>query len=217
MTAPWLAATLAALVLVAGCGGDDSDETPAPRPAETVDAVSDLPSGWRVHLNRSGGFAFGIPRGWEANDRGVSTMIRSFDRVVAISITTDRSDQALELAPEEFATRELSALPGYEAGLEPGDPRPFAHRYRAVVVGARATATETGLEQRLRLVVLRRDRVAVASAVIAAAANPSARPSERVAERVVRTLRTRPPAVGSGAAAGPRPPADSPQRSGRSG
>ncbi|HEX2129546.1 MAG TPA: hypothetical protein VHF58_10055, partial [Solirubrobacterales bacterium] len=92
-------AAIAAAALIAGCG-DDDDEQPAPeRPAETVHSVPELPRGWEIHSNRAGGFAFGLPPGWKARDRGTTTEVRSFDGLVVLSVAADRTDEAVSLEP----------------------------------------------------------------------------------------------------------------------
>jgi hypothetical protein len=50
----------------------------------------------------------------------------------------------------------------------------------------------TGVEQQVRLLVLRRDSIVTFTIVVAVNVKPAARPSERLAERMVRTLRSRP-------------------------
>jgi hypothetical protein len=180
---------------IAACGDDDSDEPappPAPPPEETRHRVPELSPGWKVHVNRAGGFALGIPPGWKAEDKRASTSVRSFDRLVAVSITPDRTPEALEIPLEDFASRALVALPGFERELDPGPPRRFRGRYQGVEVRAAGTAAESGVRQHVRLVVLRRDAIATFTVVIAVSTRPSARPSNRLAERMLRTLRSRP-------------------------
>ena len=196
MTRRRLAAVLAALALpLVGCGDDDSDEAqpppPPPPPSETVHKVGDLPRGWKVHANRAGGFALGVPPGWDATDQGISTSVRSFDRLVAVSITPDRTTDALEIPLGDFATRALGVLPGFEQPLDPGPTRRFRQRYKGAEARASGKA-ESGVPQQVRLIVLRRDSIVTFTIVFAANAKPSARPSERLAERMVRTLRSRP-------------------------
>ena len=68
----------------------------------------------------------------------------------------------------------------------------------------RAVATARGgVDQRLSVIVLRRDRVATFTVVLAKNAERATGPSKRLALRVIETLRSRPPRSG--------------QRSGRSG
>jgi hypothetical protein len=189
------ALVLASLVLLAGCGDDSDDDAESPTPlrrAETAHPLPKLPAGWKPEANRAGGFAFGLPRGWKAESSGITSLVRSFDRLVAVSIAPDRTSEAIETPLEDFATRALAALPGFEGEVEAGSPRPFDHRYRAVRIEASGTAAESGLRQRIRIIVLRRDRQATFAVVIAANADPRTRASERVAERLVETLRSRP-------------------------
>ena len=186
-----------ALLLVAGCGADE-DESEAPGPLETVDRVPDLPRQWRPHVNRAGGFAFGLPSGWKAADRDDrSTLVRSRDRLLAVSIVADRTAEALGGPLEEFATRALVALPGFSEQLEPGAPRAVRHRYAAVGAKARGSAA-SGVDQRLLLIVLRREDVVTITALIAANQRRSSARSEALAEELVRTLRSRPVAPPAG-------------------
>jgi hypothetical protein len=180
-------------LLAGGCGDDDDDEPqPPPPPRETVDELPKLPEGWKEHTNRAGGFALGVPRGWEADDRRISTLVRSFDRLVAVSITPDRTDEALELPLNEFATRALLALEGFRGDLEPSDPSRYDHHYDGIRVRARATEAKTGIEQKLEVLVLRRPRLANFTVVIASNAERDSSPSRRVAQRMIETLRGRP-------------------------
>ena len=193
-------AVVAALVAIAGCN-DDSDSsapppepetTPAPGPAETAQHVPKLPPGWKVHANRPGGFAFGVPPGWKPRNTGSRTLVRSFDRLVSVEIAPDRTAAGLETPLDDFATRALAALPGFELQLEPGRTRRFRHRYPGVEARASGVAARSGVSLRVRLVVLRRDSIVTFTAVIAANSKAASRPAERLAERMLRTLRSRP-------------------------
>jgi hypothetical protein len=187
---------LVALALaIAGCDNDSDDSdtttTPAPRPEATFHKVPELPPGWKVHANRPGGFAFGLPPGWKANDRQTSTRVRSFDRLVAVSITPDRTVEGLAIPIQDFGRRALAALPGFSSQLDPGPSRRFKHRYEGSEVRAAGKA-ETGVREQVRVFVLRRDEIVTFTAVMAVNLRSSARPSERLAERMLRTLRSRP-------------------------
>jgi hypothetical protein len=195
---PIACALLALAVAMSGCD-DDSDDpetttttAPAPRPKETFEEVPELPPGWKVHANRSGGFALGVPPGWDASNRDTATRVRSFDRLVAVSITPDRTAEGLAIGIEDFASQTVEALGGFEQELDPGPSRRFKHRYRASEARAAGKA-KTGVREQVRVFVLRRDEIVTFTAVMAVNAKPSARPSERLAERMLRTLRSRPP------------------------
>jgi hypothetical protein len=192
--ASWLACAAALSIALAGCGGTDVAE-PEPRPVESVDPVPELPGSWHVHANAAGGFAFGLPRGWTARDRGTRTEVRSFDRLVAITFTADRTGEALDVAPPEFASRAAAATGGFEERLQPDEAVEFRHPYEAAVTTARGTNANTGVEQEVSVIALRRGALAVLTATVFASSTAAARDSRALAERVVRTLRSRPVAA----------------------
>jgi hypothetical protein len=179
---------------IAGCDDDSDDSTTTtalpPRPDETSQKVPRLPPGWKVHASRPGGLAFGLPPGWKADNRDTATRVRSFDRLVAVSITPDRTPSGLAIPIEDFARRTLAALPGFENELEAGPSRRFKHFYKGSEVRASGKA-ETGVREQVRVFVLRRDEIVTFTAVMAVNLKPSARPSERLAEQMLRTLRSR--------------------------
>ena len=181
---------------VAGCGGSDDGSstttTPGPAPKETRDPLPERPQDWRPYVNARGGYALLLPRGWKAEAAGPRTLIRSYDRLVAISIAPDRSGAGRVTEIEDYATRTADDLGGFEDGFDPRGMRPFDHRYQAVEVFGTGTSRD-GVDQRASVIVLRRDEVATVTAVLAANAKPAARESERIARRAIGTLRTRPP------------------------
>jgi hypothetical protein len=186
-----LALAASSVITLAGCGGGE-EPAPEPRPVESIHPVPDLPAGWRPYANAAGGYAFGLPRGWTTREHGPVTDVRSFDRLAAITINADRTNEALAIAPDAFAPRALASAPGFRRPLEPGDPRSVDHRYEAARVSAGGASAETGIDLDASMTVLRRDELAVLTALIVSRASPKAAPSRRLAERVVETLRTRP-------------------------
>jgi hypothetical protein len=197
-----LALLVAVTVAAGGCGGDDSDDTSVPPPPterlETVDKLPKLPDGWKRYENRRGGFVVGLPPGWKASqrDRGPTSLIRSYDRLVAISISPDRTPAALDLDLDQFATRAVDALSGLERRSRASAPRAYEHRYEAVRSTVEGKESDSGVRQRVSVTVLRRDHLATFTVVVAANADKRARPSERLAGEVVATLRSRPPTTG---------------------
>jgi hypothetical protein len=216
------ASLLAAGALAAalgGCGEKEEPEVqPPPRPAERSERVPKLPPAWTEARNEDQGFALGVPPWWRlgrdclphGRTPGATTVLCSPDRLVTLSVSADRSDEALELAPGAFAVRATERLgeERYPRGLEAGRPRPFGTHYNGVVLRAQGKAA-AGVEQDVSVVVLRRAGIANFTAVIAANAGKRTGPAVRLAERALRTLRSQPPR------AGPRAARD--QRSGRSG
>jgi hypothetical protein len=189
-----LLAALVAAALIGGCGAD-SDE-PAPeeqRPIETADPVPDLPRDWEAHINHAGGFVLGLPPGWKARDRGTITEIRSFDGLVVLTVTADRTSEAVAIDPADAATRTLASLAAFAEPINPGEPRKFDHRYEAYEVTGHGRSTRTGFEQDLTVVVLRRDDAVTVTVLIAANADKRAKAARRIADRVVETLRAQPP------------------------
>jgi hypothetical protein len=194
-----VSALLVALAL-AGCGGSEDEPEPEPPPPpppprETIDHLPELPDDFERHINKRGGFAFAAPRSWKVSDRGDDSLIRSFDRLVAVSIVPDRSTAGLELPVDEFATAAAEALEGFRDGPRLRGEGRFEHRYDAAEVHA-VGAAKGGVDQRLSVIVLRRDELVTFTVVIAKNANEAAGPSKRLAERIVETLRSRPPRGG---------------------
>jgi len=192
-------ALLAAVALVlAACGGggdDDARPEPGPRPVETAHKLPKLKRGWDPRVNRRAGIAIGEPPGWTTRNRGTTTILRSPDKLIAVTVTPDRTDDAHDIPLEQFAARTFVALSGFEGELRPSEPRPFKSRYPAVQVQGRGTAADTGVRQRLRVVVMRRDALVTVVAVIAEDARRADKVFSRNAVDAVRTIRTRP--VGS--------------------
>jgi hypothetical protein len=190
---------LVAAIAVGGCGGgsDSTEQTTTVQRhhAEDADPLPDLPQGWKPYLNRAGGFAVGLPPGWKASRKGTGSLIRSFDHLVAISISPDRTPDAQELPLDTFATRALVALPGVDADTQPSDPKRYDHHYDAVRSKYEAKDPTTGVKQRNSLIVIRRDHLVTFTILIAANADPQAEPAEEIARKVVATLRSQPPSA----------------------
>lgn len=189
-----LIAILAAPVLLIACGSSEEPLDPEVRLVEeTADPLPRLERGYQPYVSRSRGLAFGRPPGWEARELDRAVELRAPDGLVVVSLSADRTSEALAANPQGFPGRVFAALEGYEGTLDPSEPRPLKHRYEAVQVTGRGVAAENGLEQALRVIVLRRKGVAVVTAVIAENAKIGAPAELRQALEMVATLRTRPP------------------------
>jgi hypothetical protein len=117
-------------------------------------------------------------------------LLRSPDRLVAISISADRTLEAVEFPLSDFVVGAAEALPGYRR-LKVGRARPFTAKYAARSV--RATGIENGVRQRMLFVALRRKGVVTYPVLVAR--NDEKRSGYYYDEglRMVRTLRGRPP------------------------
>lgn len=195
-----LALAVAVTLSLAGCGGSGDESTttttkPNPQPRETRDPLPERPQEWQPYVNARGGYALLLPRGWRADATGPQTLIRSYDRLVAISIAPDRSTAALMTSIEDYATNTARALRGFTGGFDAEEMRTFEHRYEATEVYGSGRSRD-GVDQEASVIVLRREQIAMLIVVLAANAKPGARESVRVARQAITTLRTRPPEGG---------------------
>lgn len=107
-----LFAAVAALTIT-GCGEED-DFAGAPDPAtERSDKPARPPPGWRTFANRRAGFTLSIPPGWPARTRKSATLIRSGDRLVAVTVAADRGEAGRTTPARQYARRTFRALPGF--------------------------------------------------------------------------------------------------------
>jgi len=187
---------------LAACGSDESTSTttsttaPAPPPKETREGLPDRPHEWKRFVNERGGYALLLPRGWVADADGSQALVRSFDRLAAISIAPDRSPEAAATPLNDYATGTADALRGFERGFRNEGMRRFPGHYEAVDVFGTGRSRD-GVDQDVSVIVLRRDELVTITVVLAANAIPAADESRRLARKVVATIRTRPPAHGS--------------------
>jgi len=186
-------ATLTLALVVSACGSDEPEQPPeVQRELETVDKLPKLPRGFEPYSSRINGLALGRPPGWEATKKGVATLLIAPDELVVMSVSADRSDEALAANQPTLAAETFAALEGYKGTLDPSDPRRFKHRYDAFQVEGQGVSAKTKVRQNLRVVVLEREGSTVVTAVIAENAKEKAPAEVRQALDALRTLRTRP-------------------------
>jgi hypothetical protein len=188
---------LASLALPA-CGSQEEDAEPvAPlvdRKKETRQRPPDLPPGFERHVSRRAGLEFGRPPGWKVTKRGDATLLIAPDELVVMSLSADRTDEAVAADAEQLAVDTFAALEGYKGKLKPSTPRKWGHPYEAYQVRGDAVAKKTNVRQRVRVFVLEREGRTVVTAVIAENSKEKAPDEVRQAYQALRTLRTRPPA-----------------------
>ena len=179
------------VALAAGCG--DSSAPATRTTAEKADKRAKLPDDWRRVVNERAGFNLGIPPGWKARGGPGSTIVRSRDTSLAVSITADRSAAGRDLPVTVYARRAIRGLSGYR-DLKIGKvTRVVDTRYPAAAVKAEGVFERTSLRQALILFALRKRRTGTFTMlVIRSARVPRARYAAVISE-MVRTLRAQPP------------------------
>ena len=188
---PVLIAALVGLLLT-GCGDDGEPDAGDPA-SERSDAAVKPPPGWRSVVNREAGFTIAAPRSWPARSANGGTLIRSGDRLVAVTVTADRSAAGRGREPARYARETLAQLPRFEGSVEP-EVRPVrgSPYESALVEGTGSVETAAGREQRVAVAAFQRPEQVTYAAVIFS--NPATPPAdERAVRRMLRTLRARRP------------------------
>ena len=172
---------------VAGCG--EEDETEVERPRETAHEVPALPAGWTVQENHGGGFALGVPPGWDAQRKGTETVLRSGDRLAVVTVKADRSNEALEADLAELTDATGVAFGNQFQDYRLGDTSKFDHRYDAY--SATAEGSSKGVEQEIEVFLLRRGDLATFTVLAQLNTEHGARYGATV-DRIVRSIRSQP-------------------------
>lgn len=191
----WKIALLAGIALLAaGCGGDE-EPVPSPVPErqeETSEKLPKLPRGFEPYANQTAGIVFGRPPGWDVAEKGVLTVICSPDELVVLSVSADRTDQALAGEPAKAAGATAEILAGYRKPLKPSKAKPFRHHYDAASVRA-SGVSEDGVKQDVEVIVLEREGATVVTAVLASNASKTPKDELKQADEALASLRTKPP------------------------
>jgi hypothetical protein len=186
---------LGVALAIGGCGSDGAaPQGPELEAVSAPDAPAKLPRGWKPVINNPSGFSVGRPAGWKARMKGPATILSAPANLVAVSITADRTREALGADLNDLAERTIHRLP-LVSTVQAQPPRPFKHRYRAVVIDARGGQPGRP-PSRLRLIVLRPDSIAVFSLLAASSTGLHPGSERKIVEKIARTLRYRPVAVG---------------------
>lgn len=180
------------IAVLAGCGEKDERIAPA-TVAEATDPAAPPPRGWRTYLDRRAGFSISVPPGWSARRRGAATLVRSRDRLLAVSIVADRGAEGRETTAGDYARDTIASLPGYRQlaarGVRPVDGSPYESA-RADGAGTRESAER---RQRVTAAAFRRPGQVTYAAVAFRDARGSGRMEARRLDRLLASLRARPP------------------------
>jgi hypothetical protein len=151
-----LAVGLLAASAVAGCG-EEEKLAGSPDPAtERSDRPAKPPPGWRTFANRRAGVTLAIPADWVARTRSSASLIRSGDRLLAVTVAADRSEPGRRTRPRAYARRAFRALPGFRR-LRMGRARPVPRsRYPSARVDGAGTLARRRQRQRITVAAFRR-------------------------------------------------------------
>jgi hypothetical protein len=183
-----LAAAALAVVPVA-CGSDDpADEVEAP--VERAQQVPKLPDGWKVERVDAGGYALGVPPGWRAQARDARAQLTSPDELVVVTVTPDRSNEAIEADLEELAQTTAVQYGEQFEKFELGRSDRYDHAYDAFVV--RAGGKHDGVGQEIEVIVLRRGELVTFTVIVQRNERFGTGAYAPTIERIVRSIRSRP-------------------------
>jgi len=196
MSAPSrIATTLAALALLpAGCGDESTEKKAAPEPEpERADRPAKPPPGWRTVRNSAAGFTVAAPRAWTAATKRSRTIIRSDDRLVAVSISADRTAPGRELTPARYARRTVRTLPSFAGRVDGRVSRVKGSPYDSAVIDAIGTVSPSSLSQQISVAVFRRAGRVTYGALVFRNAGVKPRFNQRTLNRMLRSFRAQPP------------------------
>ena len=187
----WARLAIAATALVAsGCMGDAK---PADRRGERADPPARPPAGWRTVRNDTAGFSVAVPRSWTARTKAGATVIRSRDRLVAVTVAADRSEFGRNRPPGDYARQVLERLPGFEGSISPEVRRVPGSPYASGRVEGTGSLSTARRGQAISVIAFRRPRRVTYSVIVFR--NASFRGfDDRAVGRMLRTFRARPPA-----------------------
>lgn len=184
-----------AVAVVAGCGGTKLHPHTTP---ESAQPPAPLPAGWHHYRDYVSGFSLGVPPGWHARRQGDAFRVGSPDRLVAVSVTADRTGDTLAVPLDRLAQASIAGLPGYDQRLRGTKPVPLGGTpLDSAQTSAVGVARATGVPQRVTVVALRRDHLV--NYTVVAAANAGSAPAYELAQagEIARSIRDVPPAAGN--------------------
>ncbi len=187
-----VAALLALTLVSTGCA-DEEEKTEKKAPQERADPPAKPPPGWRTVRNSRAGFTIAIPKSWPSvNVRG-RTMVRSDDRLVAVSISADRTARGRKLSAAAYARRTIATVPDFAGIVGKRVSRVPGSRYDSAVLAATGTVNPSDLSQRITVAIFQRPARVSYGVLVFRNAGVKPRFHDRTIGRMLRTFRARPP------------------------
>jgi hypothetical protein len=190
-----------AIAALAGCGDSDSDSedtTATTAVAETTDPPAKLPRGWTTTVNEAGGYSIGVPPGWSERQSAAKTTLRAPGSPVVVSVTADRSDEALEADLRSFAedvATEIGDASYDEFSIAGGFEYAGASPYEIEGVLGRG-GRDQGVPQRVQVVIVRRPDLAAYPMVVVSDIKVKPLELNKILLPLIGSLRGRPVALG---------------------
>lgn len=184
---------VAALALLqTGCG-DDAERKTSTAGVERPDPPIQPPPGWRTLTNPAAGFTIAAPRTWTATSTRGRTVVRSDDRLAAVSISADRTAPGRELSAEQYARRTIRTVPHFAGIVGKRVSRVRGSRYESAILTATGTVNPSNLSQRISVAIFHRPGRVSYGVLVFRNAGVKPRFNDRTIERILRTFRAQPP------------------------
>lgn len=139
------------------------------------------------------GLSISVPPGWRARSGPDGTLVRSRDRLAAVSVQADRSHAGRATPPDRYARDTIASLPGYR-DLTARDTRAVAGApYPNARIDGAGVRESGGALQRVTVAVLQRPGSVTYAAVAFRDARRTGRAEARAIDGLLASLRARPP------------------------
>ena len=188
-----LACALAGAASLGGCG-DDTASPGSPDPqTERIDRAAPPPSGWRTVSNRVAGFTLSVPADWSVRKRESATLIRSDDRVLAVTVAADRSEPGRTTPAARYAREAFDAMPGFRRLRVRGSGKVRRSPYETGRVTGKGTLESRGQPQHVQVAAFRRPGRVTYTAVAFGADIGGRMPHRRQLDTLLASFRARRP------------------------
>lgn len=181
--------------LLAGCGEGEQDNAPPDPRTERIDPPAKPPRGWHTVANRRAGFTVSVPDGWTARRRGSATLLRSSDRLLAVTIAADRGEAGREMRAGGYARRAFRALTGFRRLRVRSSRRVKGSPYESRRIDGAGILTKRKQRQRVTVAAFRRPGRVTYTAVAFAAEVLGEVPHAGALTTLLRSFRARRPAA----------------------
>jgi len=175
-----LAIVAISVLAILGDGDENGDQPELAPPPETADPLPKLPDGWTAVENDAIGVGLGAPPGWSSKASAADTTLRSPGSAVVVSVSANRTADAIDAELEDYALEIAAGLEGGEAQASDAPDPGLGYEAAAATAGA----TE--------VIVVRRPELAAYPMLVAANAKVKAGELDPIVARIVGSLRGRP-------------------------